>query len=100
MAGFARFVAAAVPTLGLDPEDFLRAYAVNTTVTQNVNQTVQGLQMIGQVDMNQQQVKQIVDTVSMAEATRLSLLATMNPELGGGGSPRDGGLDVEGEDAS
>lgn len=29
MAGFARFVAAAVPALGLHPEDFLQAYAVN-----------------------------------------------------------------------
>jgi len=51
------------------------------TSTTNVNQSIQGMQFIGQANMDTEQIKTITDTVSDAEQTRLSLLSTMNQSL-------------------
>jgi len=66
------------------------------TSTTNVNQSIQGLQFIGQANMTDDMIKTISNTVKDSEQAKSDLMATMNRSLVGG-TPPDGICDREEE---
>jgi len=66
------------------------------TSTTNVNQSIQGLQFIGQANMTDDMIKTISNTVKDSEQAKSDLMATMNRQLVGG-APPDGICDREEE---
>ena len=66
------------------------------TSTTNVNQSIQGLQFIGQANMTDDMIKTISNTVKDSEQAKSDLMATMNRQLVGG-TPPDGICDREEE---
>ena len=65
------------------------------TSTTNVNQSIQGLQFIGQANMTDDMIKTIRNTVEDSEQAKNDLMATMNRQLVG--TPPDGICDSEEE---